>query len=316
MSERVDGAPEPQHLSLSFLRGRQELWGGAAFGIVVLLTVFSDLAPRILPSLSFPTVTYALTLGCALTLLVWCLIRLVLPVIAIVIRLAAPLRAISAPLATHWISLVLVGVAALALWAAVAVGGMSAFPLSAVLTLYAVTALLLAVARAAASTQFIRAPREFWGGYVLMAVGVFAMWASHDLGGMRGFAFGPGTAPTLFAWALIALGAGVTATGVTFDGPDIDRFHVRGPLFVTLSIGLFAWLVRPMGLVPATFLSICAAAGATTDAKLGETVLWAWFLTVFCSLLFKYALNLPMELFPTVDLGDVSAVLKALSTIR
>jgi putative tricarboxylic transport membrane protein len=68
-----------------------------------------------------------------------------------------------------------------------------------------------------------------------------------------------------------------------------------------------------VGLVPATFLSICAAAGATPDAKVGETLVWAAFLTVFCSLLFKYALNLPMELFPT---GDLATILKGLSSIR
>jgi len=160
---------------------------------------------------------------------------------------------------------------------------------------------------------FVRAPREFWGGIVLVAGGVFALWASHDLGGMRGFAFGPGTAPTLFAWGLVGLGAAVAVTGVLFDGPAIERFHLRGPFFVTLSVVLFAWLVRPMGLVVATFLSICAAAGATPDAKFGETLLWAAFLTLFCSALFKYALNLPMELFPT---GDLATIIKGLSSVR
>jgi putative tricarboxylic transport membrane protein len=162
--------------------------------------------------------------------------------------------------------------------------------------------------------SFVRAPREFYGGLVLMGVAAFALWASRDLGGMRGFAFGPGTAPTLFAWVLMALGAAVAATGLVTSGPAIDRFHLRGPLFVTLSVVLFAWLVRPLGLVIASFLSILAAAGATPEARPLETLIWAAALTAFCSLLFPYALNLPMQMFP--NSWDLATILKGLSSIR
>src|SRR5579864_6873150 len=90
------------------------------------------------------------------------------------------------------------------------------------------------------SGSFIRAPREFYGGLVLVAVAAFALWASHDLGGRRGFAFGPGTAPTLFAYVLGALGVAVAVTGFTTSGPKIDRFHLRGPFFISLSVLIFA----------------------------------------------------------------------------
>jgi putative tricarboxylic transport membrane protein len=164
------------------------------------------------------------------------------------------------------------------------------------------------------SESLVRAPREFYGGLVLMGVAAFALWASWDLGGRRGFAFGPGTAPTMFAWVLMGLGAAVAVTGLITDGPKIDRFHLRGPFYVTLSVVLFAWLVRPMGLVIATFLSILAAAGATPEAKPLETLLWAAVLTGFCSLLFPYALNLPMQMFP--NSWDLATILKGLSSIR
>lgn len=162
--------------------------------------------------------------------------------------------------------------------------------------------------------SFIRAPREFYGGLALVGVALFALWASHDLGGMRGFAFGPGTAPTIFAYVLGALGAAVAVTGLLADGPAIERFHLRGPFFVTLSVVLFAWLVRPLGLVIASFLSIIAAAAATPEARLVETVIWAAFLTLFCVLLFPYALNLPMQMWP--NSWDLVTILKGLSSIR
>src|SRR5215467_8369968 len=146
--------------------------------------------------------------------------------------------------------------------------------------------------------SFIRAPREFYGGLVIAAVALFALWASRDLPGLRGFAFGPGTAPRIFAVVLALLGIAVAATGVSTKGPGIDRFHLRGPLFISLSVVLFAWFVRPVGLVIATFLSIVAAAGATPESRLVETLIWGAALTAFCVLLFPIALNLPMQLWP------------------
>jgi putative tricarboxylic transport membrane protein len=97
-------------------------------------------------------------------------------------------------------------------------------------------------------------------------------------------------------------------------GPGIDRFHIRGPLFITLSVVLFAWLVRPLGLVIASFLSILAAAGATPEARLVETLVWGAVLTAFCVLLFPYALNLPMQIWP--NNWDLATILKGLSSIR
>ncbi len=148
------------------------------------------------------------------------------------------------------------------------------------------------------SGSFIRAPREFYGGLVLMALAAFALWASHDLGGMRGFAFGPGTAPTLFSWALGGLGALVAVTGLFTDGPPIERFHLRGPIFISLSVLIFALTVRSFGLAISSFLSICAAAASTPQARLLETIACAIVLTAFCCFLFPYILGLPMPLWP------------------
>jgi putative tricarboxylic transport membrane protein len=162
--------------------------------------------------------------------------------------------------------------------------------------------------------SFIRGPREFWGGLVLIGVALFALWASRDLPGMRGFAFGPGTAPRMFAVILAALGLIISITGLTTKGPGIDRFHLRGPIFITLSVVLFAWLVRPIGLVIASYLSILAAAGATPEARLIETLIWGVALTAFCCFLFPIALNLPLQLWP--NSWEPAAIYNSLFSFR
>jgi putative tricarboxylic transport membrane protein len=146
--------------------------------------------------------------------------------------------------------------------------------------------------------RFVRNPQDFWGGLVLLAFSVFAIWAADDLSGMRGFAFGPGTAPRLFAMLLGVAGAVVALLGVFLDGPRVEAYRIRGPLFVVASTLFFAATVRPFGLVIASFISILICAAAAEDVRWRESLLWAVILTVFCSLLFPYALGLPLQLWP------------------
>jgi putative tricarboxylic transport membrane protein len=144
----------------------------------------------------------------------------------------------------------------------------------------------------------IRNPRDFWGGLVLMAVAILALWASRDLPGQRGFAFGPGTAPRLFAGVLAALGAAVAFIGLITDGPRIEKYKVRGPLLVIIAILSFAGMIRPLGLFISTFLAFFISILGSTEMRWIESVVAALLVTVGCVLLFVYLLNLPFQLWP------------------
>jgi putative tricarboxylic transport membrane protein len=145
---------------------------------------------------------------------------------------------------------------------------------------------------------WIRSPQDFWGGVALVAFSVFAVWAAGDLSGMHGFAFGPGTAPRLFAMLLGVFGAVVALLGLIFEGPRVEAYRIRGPFFVVASTLFFAATIRPLGLVMASFISIVICAAAAADVRWRESVIWAAVLTLFCSLLFPYALGLPLQLWP------------------
>src|SRR5690348_13255432 len=111
----------------------------------------------------------------------------------------------------------------------------------------------------------IRNPQDFWGGLALVALAAFAIYAASDLPGQRGFAFGPGTAPRLFASLLLVFGLLITAFGVMMDGPPLEKFHFRGVALIAASIFVFAALIRPIGLVPATFIAFMVAATASKE---------------------------------------------------
>ena len=144
----------------------------------------------------------------------------------------------------------------------------------------------------------LRAPQDYFGGIVLMAIALFALWASSDLQGMHGFSFGAGTAPRMFGVLLLALGAGVAVMGLLTDGPALAIYAWRGPLFVSLAIVSFAITIRPLGLVVSAFASFMISALGTPETKWKETIIVGICLTIGCSLLFPYALGLPLQLFP------------------
>jgi len=144
----------------------------------------------------------------------------------------------------------------------------------------------------------IRSAQDYVGGVILMALALFALWASSDLQGMRGFSFGAGTAPRMFGGLLVALSAGIALTGLLSDGPAMAHYSWRGPLFVMASILLFALAIRPLGLVVTAFASFMIAALGSHETRWLEAAIVGVFLTIGCALLFPYVLGLPMPMFP------------------
>jgi putative tricarboxylic transport membrane protein len=144
----------------------------------------------------------------------------------------------------------------------------------------------------------IRSAQDYVGGIILMALALFALWASSDLQGMRGFSFGAGTAPRMFGGLLVALSAGIALTGLMTDGPGMSHYSWRGPLFVMVAILFFALAIRPLGLVVSAFVSFMIAATGSHETRWVEAAIVGACLTVGCAILFPYVLGLPMPMFP------------------
>lgn len=144
----------------------------------------------------------------------------------------------------------------------------------------------------------IRNPQDFYGGLVLAVFALLALWAGSDLPGMRGFAFGPGTAPRLFSILLLGVSLAIAVSGLFTDGPRLEKWGIRGPVLFIASVLFFGVAIRPLGLVTASFGSLLIAAAASEEARWLETVIWAAILTAACVALFIYGLKLPLQLWP------------------
>lgn len=147
---------------------------------------------------------------------------------------------------------------------------------------------------------FIRGPQDFFGGLALLGLAILAWWATRELPGQSGFAFGPGTAPRLFILLLAGVSILIMVLGVFTDGPLIERYRIRGPLFITAAVLVFAASIRPLGLIISAFVLAMISAAGSDETKWREMTIWAAVLAAFCAFLFPYVLNLPMQLCPQV----------------
>jgi putative tricarboxylic transport membrane protein len=145
---------------------------------------------------------------------------------------------------------------------------------------------------------WIKGPQDFVGGLVLVAVSIFALWACSDLQGMHGFSFGPGTAPRMFATLLMGLGAAVAVVGIVQEGPRLQHYAWRGPLFVMAGIVFFAFAIRPLGLIISGLATFLISALGSDETRWVEAIVVGVCLTIGCAFLFPYILGLPMPLFP------------------
>jgi len=158
----------------------------------------------------------------------------------------------------------------------------------------------------------VRGPRDFYGGLALIALAIVAILATGDLPGQHGFAFGPGTAPRMFATLLAICGAVVALTGLLVDGEPIGHFAIKGPAYVLVAILLFAGMIRgldlrmigipytipSLGLVLSTFVAFMVSIMGSSEMRWVESLLVALGMTAFCVGLFVYLLGLPFQLWP------------------
>jgi len=107
----------------------------------------------------------------------------------------------------------------------------------------------------------------------------------------------------LIGMGIFAIGYGVVRASLVFGAvAAIFSLHLAGAAFgtalVVLAIFLFASLIRPFGLIVATYLAFMVSITGSTEMRWIESLIAAAAMTLGCVLLFVYLLNLPFQLWP------------------
>jgi hypothetical protein len=154
----------------------------------------------------------------------------------------------------------------------------------------------------------VRAPQSLAGGILLIALAALALWLTRDLAQGTLNAMGPAMLPRWLAIGVALAGLALIVYAFTRDGDLLERWSLRGPVFIILGILAFAVTIRAfsigpiaipgLGLVAAGPLAIILGGYATPEARFRDLLILALSLTPFCMLLFGDLLNLPIPVFP------------------
>jgi putative tricarboxylic transport membrane protein len=154
----------------------------------------------------------------------------------------------------------------------------------------------------------IRSQQDLAAGLFIIGLGLLAIFLSWDLpmGSLR--QIGAGMLPKSIATICIGLGALLALSALRFNGDKLSGWSWRGVIFVLGGAVLFGLAIRgfeigslkvpQLGLVVAGPLVVVVAGLAAEDKKWKELIIFAIVMTLFCALLFKYALSLPIPLAP------------------
>ena len=128
----------------------------------------------------------------------------------------------------------------------------------------------------------IRGPQSFVSGLLLIGIALFAIWAVSNLpqGTLR--AMGPAMLPRWLAIGVGLCGLALVVGSLLAVGDRLERWSIRGPVFVLAGIFAFALTIRVFG---------------TPEVRWKEIIIFAAVMTVFCVGLVRYALNLPIPIF-------------------
>lgn len=161
----------------------------------------------------------------------------------------------------------------------------------------------------------IRSPLEFAGGLFLIGIAVAAYAGTFSLSWGHLSDIGSGMMPKAAALIIGAFGFILVLQSLFVAGESLGGWGVRGLVLLLGAALLFAFTIRPLGLVVAGPLSFLVAAMADRGTRPVEAAISAVAATLFCGLLFKELLGLPIPFDPMDALGHFHGPYDALKAM-
>lgn len=144
----------------------------------------------------------------------------------------------------------------------------------------------------------VRSPQDVVGGLALVVVAVVAWTQLGELRMGTAMRMGPGYFPTILAGLVGLFGLFIAGRALVLDGPRLDPWGWRHIIPVIGAIAIFAFAIRPLGLVLSGAAIVLVSSFAAPDLRWRETLLFGAALVLFTVLLFKVALGLPFAVWP------------------
>jgi hypothetical protein len=143
----------------------------------------------------------------------------------------------------------------------------------------------------------IKSPQDLGAGLVFILIGIAGIYFGGDLRFGNASRMGPGFFPYYLSWCIVGVGAIVAVRALVLRGPPIELVRLRPVVLVIASLLVFGLAMERLGLFFSAFALIAIAAFAQTKPNLRDTLLLAAGMTIFCVVVFVWALGQPLTLF-------------------
>lgn len=144
------------------------------------------------------------------------------------------------------------------------------------------------------SSLGIRNQKDFYSGLLFILFGAAFMWIAQDYNFGTARRMGPAFFPVILSGILIAIGIAIAVRGVAVPDEPMRGFTLKGLVLVIVGTLLFGFLVRSAGVPVATAGLVALSAFASRRFNWKPTLVLAIGMAVFCTVVFIYALGLPM----------------------
>ncbi|MFP5485458.1 MAG: tripartite tricarboxylate transporter TctB family protein [Gammaproteobacteria bacterium] len=140
--------------------------------------------------------------------------------------------------------------------------------------------------------------RDIGGGLAMTATGLFAAWfanGNYEIGELN--RMGPGYFPVALGLILAALGALIALPAMFRRG---EKIHVEWKTFlvVTLSVALFAGLLKVIGLILATVVAVIVSSLADKEIAWRTRLITAAGVAFVTWLVFSFGLSMVLPVWP------------------
>jgi hypothetical protein len=143
----------------------------------------------------------------------------------------------------------------------------------------------------------VRSPQDVGAAVVFVLIGLAGIHFGDDLRFGSAARMGPGFFPYYLSWCIVGIGVIVGFRSLALDGPAIERMRLRPMLCVISALLVFGFAMERLGLFFSAFAMIAVAAFAQKSPNLRDTALLAAGMTIFCVVVFVWALGQPLTLF-------------------
>lgn len=112
---------------------------------------------------------------------------------------------------------------------------------------------------------------------------------------------GPGYFPFLVSLCLTALGAVLCVRSLGRTSPAVAEGHpvrYRSLLLILGTLFLFGLSLKPLGLLPSSFLLVLISSAAHREWRILESLVTALVLSILVTALFVYGLGMPLGVWP------------------